>query len=156
MLQAIVVAKSYSWTEPLRGIFYGPGSIRTALPKLLAILGAKKALVVTTALSMTRCNILKERNAYGATFYEIGQHAPIAGIRNGLKQFKDVGADVIVSVGGGSPVDAAKAIVYFQQQDPGGSSFKQTEIPATRSAAEYTASAGCTDEGGCKASQTSS
>jgi len=37
----------YGWTDTLKGVFYGPGSVTTALPKLLKNLGAKKALVVT-------------------------------------------------------------------------------------------------------------
>jgi hypothetical protein len=37
----------YGWTDTLKGVFYGPGSVTTALPKLLESLGAKKALVVT-------------------------------------------------------------------------------------------------------------
>lgn len=37
----------YSWTDTLKGVYYGPGSVNTALPKLLQTLGAKKALVVT-------------------------------------------------------------------------------------------------------------
>lgn len=37
----------YGWTDTLKGVFYGPGSVKTALPKLLNVLGAKKALVVT-------------------------------------------------------------------------------------------------------------
>ncbi|OSD01319.1 iron-containing alcohol dehydrogenase [Trametes coccinea BRFM310] len=148
---------SYSWIESLKGVYYGPGSVKTALPKLLKTLGAKKALVVTgrslhdkTDIVKTVENILKEHNAYGATFYEIGQHAPVAGIRNGLKKFKEVGADVIVSVGGGSPVDAAKAILYFQQQETGGPFLNQIAIPTTLSAAEYTSGAGYTNDEGFK------
>jgi alcohol dehydrogenase class IV len=38
---------SYSYTDALRGIYYGPGSLKTALPKLLDTLGVKKALIVT-------------------------------------------------------------------------------------------------------------
>ena len=83
-------------------------------------------------------NVLKERGAYAATFYEIGEHAPVAGIRNGVKLFKEAGADVIVSVGGGSPIDASKAILYFLQQDMGGPYLRQIAIPTTLSAAEYT------------------
>ncbi|OBZ67195.1 Maleylacetate reductase [Grifola frondosa] len=94
--------------------------------------------------------ILREHNAYGATFYEIGQHAPVAGIRNGLKLFKEVGADVIVAVGGGSPVDASKAILYFQQQETGGPYLRQIAIPTTLSAAEYTIGAGYTNDEGMK------
>ena len=37
----------YSWTDTLKGVYYGPGSLSTALPKLLQILGAKKAFIVT-------------------------------------------------------------------------------------------------------------
>ena len=37
----------YAWTQTLQGVYYGPGSVSTALPKLLDTLGASKALVVT-------------------------------------------------------------------------------------------------------------
>lgn len=83
-------------------------------------------------------DVLKQHNAYAATFYEIGQHAPVAGIHSGLKVFKETEADVIVSVGGGSPIDAAKAILYFSQQETGGEFLRQIAIPTTLSAAEYT------------------
>ena len=57
-----------------------------------------------------------------------------------MKAFKDAGADVIVSVGGGSPIDASKAILYNLQQETGGPYLKQIAIPTTLSAAEYTVS----------------
>ncbi|KAI0712977.1 hypothetical protein C8T65DRAFT_717920 [Cerioporus squamosus] len=148
---------SYAYTDTLKGVFYGPGSVKTALPQLLDILGAKKALIVTgkslfhkTDVVKTVENILRERNAYGATFYEIGEHSPVAGIRAGVQKFKDVGADVIVSVGGGSPVDASKAILYFVQQEHGGRYLPQIAIPTTLSAAEYTVGAGYTNDEGHK------
>ena len=37
----------YSYTDTLKGVHYGPGSVGTALPKLLDTIGGKKALVVT-------------------------------------------------------------------------------------------------------------
>ncbi|TBU41372.1 alcohol dehydrogenase IV [Dichomitus squalens] len=148
---------SYACTDTLKGVFYGPGSVKTALPKLLDIIGGKKALIVTgrslytkTDVVKTVEDILKEHNAYGATFYEIGEHSPIAGVKNGVKAFKDAGADIIISVGGGSPVDAAKAILYFFQQETGGPFLRQIAIPTTLSAAEYTISAGLKDEQGNK------
>ncbi|KAH9858574.1 alcohol dehydrogenase IV [Lenzites betulinus] len=148
---------AYAWTDSLKGVHYGPGSVKTGLPKLLSIIGGKKALVVTgrslyekTDVVKQVENVLKEHNAYGATFYEIGQHSPIAGIKSGLKAFKDVGADIIVTVGGGSPVDASKAILYFQQQETGGPYLRQIAIPTTLSAAEYTIGAGYTNEEGYK------
>jgi alcohol dehydrogenase class IV len=83
-------------------------------------------------------NILKERNAHTVTFYEIGQHSPIAEIRRAGAMFKEQGCDGIVSVGGGSPVDASKAILYNIQLDFGGKTMPQIAIPTTLSAAEYT------------------
>jgi alcohol dehydrogenase class IV len=84
--------------------------------------------------------ILISLDAYGGTFWEIGEHAPIAGIRNGMQAFKDSGADIIVSVGGGSPIDASKAIIYNLQQESGGAFLRQISLPTTLSAAEYTVS----------------
>ena len=83
-------------------------------------------------------DILKSIDGYGATFWEIGQHSPIADIKAATKIFTDTGCDIIVSVGGGSPIDAAKALLYFLQQERGGKTLLQIAIPTTLSAAEYT------------------
>jgi alcohol dehydrogenase class IV len=53
---------------------------------------------------------------------------------------KKSGSNLIVSVGGGSPIDAAKAIIYFLQKEQGGEFIRQIAIPTTLSAAEYTVS----------------
>lgn len=82
--------------------------------------------------------VLRKHDSYAGVFYEIGQHAPVAGIRKGVQAFKDTGADVIVAVGGGSPIDASKAILYYVQQERGGLTPRQIAIPTTLSAAEYT------------------
>ena len=37
----------YGWTDTLKGVYYGPGSVATAIPKLLEKLKVKKALIVT-------------------------------------------------------------------------------------------------------------
>lgn len=147
----------YGWTDTLKGVYYGPGSVTTALPELLDRLGVTKALVVTgrTLYQKTEVvkrveNILKQRDAYGATFYEIGEHTPIAGIRAGIKIFKEHGCDVIVAVGGGSPVDGSKAILWNIQQETGGDAKPQIAIPTTLSAAEYSIGAGFTNDEGEK------
>ncbi|KJA29050.1 hypothetical protein HYPSUDRAFT_33570 [Hypholoma sublateritium FD-334 SS-4] len=147
----------YSWTDTLKGVYYGPGSTKTALPSLLKTLGAKKALIVTgrslhekTDVVRTVEAILKEHNAWGATFFEIGEHSPIAGIRKGISVYKDTGCDCIVAVGGGSPIDASKAILYNIQKETGGKTPPQIAIPTTLSAAEYTVGAGFTNDEGVK------
>jgi alcohol dehydrogenase class IV len=147
----------YTWTDTLKGVYYGPGSVKTALPKLLNTLGAKKALIVTgkslhnkTDVVKQVEDILKEHDAWGGTFFEIGQHSPIAGIRNGIQQYNQTGCDSIVSVGGGSPVDASKAILYNIQKEVGGKTPPQIAIPTTLSAAEYSIGAGYTNGEGQK------
>jgi alcohol dehydrogenase class IV len=82
--------------------------------------------------------ILHEQNRHAATLYNIGEHSPISGIRAGVDTFKQSGADIIVSVGGGSPTDSSKAIIYFLHEELGGDFVRQIAIPTTLSAAEYT------------------
>ncbi|KAJ3909162.1 alcohol dehydrogenase IV [Lentinula edodes] len=147
----------YGWTDTLQGIQYGPGSVSTALPKFFKLLGVSKALVLTGKSLYEKTDVvkkvegcLKAIDGYGATFHQIAQHSPIAGIREASKVFTDAGCDVIVSVGGGSPVDAAKAILYYLQQERGGETMPQIAIPTTLSAAEYSIGAGYTDDSGKK------
>jgi hypothetical protein len=37
----------YAYTDTLKGVYYGPKCVETALPKLLDALGGKRALIVT-------------------------------------------------------------------------------------------------------------
>jgi len=83
---------------------------------------------------------LQEKQIYGATFSEIGQHSPIADIKKGVQVLKDLDADTIVSVGGGSPIDASKLILHFLKEERGGPILTHVAIPTTLSAAEYTVS----------------
>jgi alcohol dehydrogenase class IV len=82
--------------------------------------------------------ILREQNNYAGTFYDIAQFSPISGIRAGVEAFKKSGADIIVSVGGGSPIDASKCIIFLLHEELGGEFLRQVAIPTTLSAAEYT------------------
>ena len=84
--------------------------------------------------------LLKEKQIHGATFSEIGQHGPIAGIKKGVQVLKDLNADAIVSVGGGSPIDASKLILHFLEEERGGPILTHVAIPTTLSAAEFTVS----------------
>jgi len=119
--------------------------------------GTKKVLIVTGKSLREKTNVisnverlLKEKQIYGATFSEIGQHGPIADIKKGLHILKDLDADTIVSVGGGSPIDASKLILHFLKEERGGPILTHVAIPTTLSAAEYTATAGYKDNNGHK------
>jgi len=58
---------------------------------------------------------------------------------------KDRGADVLISVGGGSPIDSAKAIAY-QIHEQTGNWIPSIAVPTTLSVAETTQNAGFTTE----------
>ncbi|KAJ7163809.1 alcohol dehydrogenase IV [Mycena crocata] len=149
---------SYGWTDTLKTIYYGPGCAATAIPKLIQTLGVKKALIVTGHSLYTKTDvvskiqdILKAHDAYADVFYDIGQHTPVAGINACIKAFNDSGADFIVSLGGGSPIDGSKAVRYRIQEQTGAPAPPyQIAIPTTLSAAEYSIGAGYTDETGSK------
>lgn len=146
----------FGFTE-LDSVHYGPGCITEVLPKLLKALGAKKVLLLTGKSLYTKTDVvkkveslLKSHDLYGDTFYEIGQHSPVEGINKGISAFKACGATAIVSVGGGSPVDAAKVMCYRMQEADGGEFVRQVAIPTTLSAAEYSMGGGYTNEEGAK------
>ncbi|KIM69257.1 hypothetical protein SCLCIDRAFT_104102 [Scleroderma citrinum Foug A] len=147
---------SYAYQDTLKGIYFGPGCLESALPQLLRTLGGTKALIVTGKSLREKTNvvtnverILRDNNAFGGAFSDIGQHAPVQGIINGIKAFHDTGADIFVSVGGGSPIDATKAMIY-RIHETQGKFFSNIAIPTTLSAAEYTYGAGYTNEQGKK------
>ncbi|PAV19863.1 alcohol dehydrogenase IV [Pyrrhoderma noxium] len=149
---------SYAYTE-LKGVQYGPGCLSDALPKFIEQFGVKRALVVTGRSLHTKTDVvrrveavLREHNAYsGETFWEIGEHSPVADIDAGVSALKRSNADVIVSVGGGSPVDASKVMIYrLHQESPETKFLPHIAIPTTLSAAEYASHAGYTNEKGSK------
>lgn len=133
-----------------------------APPPRLQELGATKALILTGRSLATKTSLISHiesilGSAHGATFYSIGEHAPVSGIHAARAELERVGADVIVTVGGGSPVDAAKAVAYFVHEqgeqkgnDHPDSFVPQIAIPTTLSVAETTMNAGYTSEEGRK------
>ncbi|KAI6026242.1 alcohol dehydrogenase IV [Pisolithus microcarpus] len=126
---------AYAYHEALKAIYCGPG-----------FLGGRKALIVTGKSLWEKFleSILKDRGALGRTFSQIGQHAPVQGIVDGIKAFEDVDADIFISVGGygKSPTrNPGKALRSYSRPDH----------------TQYTCSslqcgAGYTDEQGNKAS----
>ncbi|KAG8720983.1 hypothetical protein FRC09_008658 [Ceratobasidium sp. 395] len=153
MSQLSVPTGSYSYSK-LKVIHYGPGSI-SRLPETLQKLGATRALILT-GKSVSKSPVFEDTSkalgsAHVASFTDIGQHTPIAGIKAALEVLKEKSADVIVALGGGSPIDAAKAISYYRNESTGAGFLKIVAVPTTLSAAEYTMNAGYTNEEGNKA-----
>jgi alcohol dehydrogenase class IV len=95
-------------------IEFGSGSF-AKVPELAASFG-RRALVVTGSQSL-RASIHWERMTKGLREQEIGWEAlKVTGepspqvVDEAVRQFKDAGIEVVVGIGGGSVLDAAKAI----------------------------------------------
>ena len=82
-------------------------------------LGVKKALIVTDQV-MVKLGMVEgtkkafEQNKVQFVIYDaVATEPTVDYVREGLKIFKDNGCDFVVAVGGGSPIDTAKAIAIM-------------------------------------------
>jgi alcohol dehydrogenase class IV len=100
---------------PQPELLVGPGS-SGRLGEAIAAVGHAKILIVTdstiTKLGLLKplTNALTAAGAQYVVFDEITPDAPIPLIEKGIEFFRANGCDAIVAFGGGSPMDASKAI----------------------------------------------
>jgi alcohol dehydrogenase class IV len=150
-------------------VVHGVGTV-SRLHDLVAQVGASRALVVCGAtvaggrlLERVRAGL---GPAYAGVFAQVKAHTPVEMVNRGVEAFRETGADVIVSVGGGSAIDAGKAIAimlatggdlapYAIRYSPGGTMEKHAipgttvphiAVPTTAgSASDVMPTAGCRD-----------
>ena len=115
--------------------FIGNGALEEAAPALGAL--GKKALIVT-GQSMIRQGhvaaltaLLEEGGVAHALFSGISGEPTDTMIREGAAVYTQEGCDFAIGFGGGSALDAAKAIVVEAKTGQGITSFKGQMIPAT-------------------------
>lgn len=130
---------TYAYTTN-QTIQYGPACTADALPKLLKRFKVTKALIICGKSLATKTGVIKKiegilGTAHAGTFYKIGQHAPVEAVEEALAELQSNGADAVISVGGGSPIDSAKAISYWNHEKTG-KFLTHIAIPTTLSAAE--------------------
>ncbi|MEG0344056.1 MAG: iron-containing alcohol dehydrogenase [Acinetobacter sp.] len=89
---------------------------RSKLPDILKSLGAKNPLIITDKMMVSLGYIekiqqlLKEAEIYADYFDETIPEPTSGSIAAGVQHVKDHQYDAIIAVGGGSPIDSAKAI----------------------------------------------
>lgn len=98
-----------------RTIRFGAGT-RHELPDQLKAFEAKRPLIVSDAWVVTSGAIPKLDNA--AIFSEVQPDPTDLNVAAGLKAFDEHQADSIVAIGGGSPIDCAKAIRHQRPNVP--------------------------------------
>lgn len=138
-------------------IRFGPGVIGE-VGKVARDLGMRRVLLVTTAGRLASPAGERVRRALGsllvAVYDGVRSHVPGRCVQEALVVARRDGADGVVSFGGGSCADLAKAVCFFTEQEagtPGATWFDRPalphiSIPTTYSGAELTPFFGMTDE----------
>jgi acetaldehyde dehydrogenase/alcohol dehydrogenase len=111
------------WFRAPEKVYFRKGCLPVALDELGTIMGKKKAFIVTDRYlytsGSTKC-ITEKLDAMGithTTFYNVTPDPTLACAKEGLSQMKLFEPDVIIAVGGGSPMDAAK-IMWVMYEHP--------------------------------------
>ena len=101
-----------------RDLYFGPD----AISELKCLKGHKKAIIVTGGSSMKKGGflqhteeVLKEAGLEVLLFEGVEPDPSIETVFRGAKAMQEFEPDVIVSIGGGSPIDAAKAMWVFYE-----------------------------------------
>ena len=109
----------YTWYMPTKIVSERDCVKNNAL--LLSPLG-KRALIVTGKSSATNgsladmCAALRENGQEFEVFDEVTPNPVVSCIQKGAAKAREMYADFIVGIGGGSPMDAAKAIAALARQ----------------------------------------
>jgi len=141
----------------LKGMHYGADCVNQFLLKCLPTPDSKAFIITGRSLSdktplVKQLEKLLGEKHYAGTFSDIKQHAPVAELDKATDLVgKDDKIDTIISIGGGSPIDSAKAISH-RLHEKSGHFLTHIAIPTTLSAAECTQLAGFTTEEGVKTS----
>jgi alcohol dehydrogenase class IV len=159
---------------PQERVIFGAGCM-TQLAAEIDRLGCQRAFVLTGTTIATKTDLLKRLQEilgprYVGAFYPISQHVPRGDVIGAASQARAARADVLVSLGGGSPVDGTKAVALclaeeitteaqlepYRVRGPRGMRFNprykgqpmpHIALTSTLSAGEFTNGFGITDRG---------
>lgn len=160
---------------PIEDVFYGEGCVNK-LEEVLSRYDIQQALLITGKTLFNETKLVEQViNSSGgrikSVFHETQQHVPRESVLHCVKMARQEGIDAVISFGGGSPNDTAKAVVMglaenindtidfdrlmikFEYPDKieiptidGSNVVPLIAIPTTLSAGEYTHFIGITDE----------
>ncbi len=111
------------WFRAPEKVYFKRGCLGVSLKELGAEYHKKKAFIVTdkflyeSGFTKRITDVLDELGITSATFFNVTPDPTLACANEGVKQMRDFAPDVIIAVGGGSPMDAAK-IMWVMYEHP--------------------------------------
>jgi alcohol dehydrogenase class IV len=116
----MAMALKGNWNYPT-AVRFGAGRIRE-LPQACAALGIRRPLLVTdpglAALPMVAnaVNLCREAGLHCAVFSDVRPNPVEKNVADGVRAYREGGHDGVIAMGGGSGLDAAKAIALMAGQ----------------------------------------
>ncbi len=112
------------WFRAPEKVYFKRGCLGVALKELgKQVYNKKKAFIVTdkflyqSGFTKKITDILDAEGIMHSTYFEVTPDPTLACANDGVKQMRDFAPDVIIAVGGGSPMDAAK-IMWVMYEHP--------------------------------------
>ncbi|PHI31323.1 bifunctional acetaldehyde-CoA/alcohol dehydrogenase [Budvicia aquatica] len=115
-------AENMLWHKLPKSIYFRRGSLPIALEEV-ATDGAKRAFIVTDRYLFNNgyadqiTKVLKQHGIETEVFFEVEADPTLSIVRKGAEQMNSFKPDVIIALGGGSPMDAAK-IMWVMYEHP--------------------------------------
>src|SRR5262245_48975535 len=134
----------------LEKVIFGAGAI-AQVPKEIDRLGKERVFILTGKTLTTKTDLVRKletllEDRWVGTYSGCQQHVPSRTVDEATARAREAQADLIISFGGGSPVDAAKIVALELLGDRPQDAIPQIAITTTLSAGEFTPAAGFTDE----------
>ena len=100
---------------PIEDVYYGDGAIES-LGVAMDQFGMKRALMITGTTLATKTDLVNQVKHHSGgricgVFYETVQHVHRGSVLRAMDMARSLGADSIISFGGGTPNDTGKAVV---------------------------------------------
>ncbi|ATO33058.1 Aldehyde-alcohol dehydrogenase [Dickeya dianthicola] len=115
-------AENMLWHKLPKSIYFRRGSLPIALEEVASD-GAKRAFIVTDRFLFNNgyvdqiTSVLKQQGLDTDVFFEVEADPTLSIVRKGAEQMNAFKPDVIIALGGGSPMDAAK-IMWVMYEHP--------------------------------------
>lgn len=132
-------------SSPVERVLHGPRAV-ASLAEELHLREASRVVIVSSATLYRETPVISALEQalqphHLATFTKLSQHTPETAVEELATLLRELRADAVVSVGGGSVIDGCKGALHSRRTE----SAVHLALPTTLSGAEFTASAGITD-----------